>query len=114
MSTRYVNVDRRTPLLLPQDLREWVPDDDMVHFVIEAVEGMSLDRLRINERGTGSEQYPPLSTSNTTTPSSLTICFCCVGYWLPGPHTIRERTKMEVNSSAGRRQVTQGHNPFNR
>lgn len=59
MSTRFVNVDRRTPLLLPQDLREWVPADDMVHFVIEAVEGMNLWKLRVNERGTGSEQYPP-------------------------------------------------------
>lgn len=59
MSTRFVNVDRRTPLLLPPDLREWVPGDDMVHFVIEAVEGMGQGRLRVNERGTGSEQYPP-------------------------------------------------------
>ena len=59
MSTRLVNVDRRTPLLLPPDLRDWIPQDDMVHFVIEAVEGMSLAKLKVNERGTGSEQYPP-------------------------------------------------------
>jgi transposase len=31
----------------------------MVHFVIEAVEGMNLANLKVNERGTGSEQYPP-------------------------------------------------------
>ena len=31
----------------------------MVHFVIEAVEGMNLSKLRVNERGTGSKQYPP-------------------------------------------------------
>jgi transposase len=54
-----VNVDRRTPLLLPPDLRDWISADDMVHFVIEAVDGMSLSSLRVNERGTGSEQYPP-------------------------------------------------------
>ncbi len=46
-------------MLLPPDLREWVPEDDMVHFVIEAVEGMTLPALKINRRGSGSEQYPP-------------------------------------------------------
>jgi len=59
MSARLKNIDRRTPLLLPPDLRDWIPSDDMVHFVIEAVEGMNLATLKVNERGTGSEQYPP-------------------------------------------------------
>ncbi len=59
MSTRLVNVDRQTPLLLPPDLRDWIPSDDMVHFIIEAVEGMNLAKLKVNDRGTGSEQYPP-------------------------------------------------------
>jgi len=54
-----VNVDRSTPMLLPPDLREWVSDDDMVHFVIESVDGMPLSALKINRRGTGSAQYPP-------------------------------------------------------
>lgn len=36
--TKFVNVDRTTPMLLPVDLREWVPEDDLVHFVIEGVE----------------------------------------------------------------------------
>ncbi len=44
---------------LPPDLREWVPEDDMVHFVIEAVEGMTLPALKINRRGSGAEQYTP-------------------------------------------------------
>jgi len=30
-----------------------------VHFVIEAVEGMHLGTLKVNRRGSGSEQYPP-------------------------------------------------------
>ena len=46
-------------MLLPPDLRDWIPEDDMVHFVIQAVEGANLPSLRVNERGTGSEQYPP-------------------------------------------------------
>ena len=59
MNPRMVNVDRQTPMLLPPDLREWVPADDMVHFVIEAVESMGLSTLTFNRSGSGSEQYPP-------------------------------------------------------
>lgn len=44
---------------MPPDLRQWVPDDDLVHFVIEAVNGMVLPSLKVNRRGTGSAQYPP-------------------------------------------------------
>jgi len=59
MAERFVNVDRHSPMLLPPDLREWVPEDDLVHFVISAVDAMRLPSLRINERGAGSPQYPP-------------------------------------------------------
>ena len=59
MSANFVNVDRRTPLLMPPDMRDWVPGDDLVHFVVEAVEGMDLRSLRVNHRGSGSPQYPP-------------------------------------------------------
>src|SRR5215212_7884430 len=59
MARNFVNVDRRTPLLLPVDLREWVPPEDIAHFVIEVVEGVDLRSARVNERGSGSAQYPP-------------------------------------------------------
>ncbi len=35
MSATYIIIDRKTPMLLPPDLREWVASDDMVHFVIK-------------------------------------------------------------------------------
>ena len=47
MGARFVSVDRETPMLLPPlppDLRDWVPEDDLVHFVIEAVERLPLER----------------------------------------------------------------------
>jgi transposase len=59
MADRLVNVDRRTAMLLPVDLREWVPEDDIVHFVIESVDSMNLSSASVNKRGSGSEQYPP-------------------------------------------------------
>jgi len=48
-------------MLLPPDLRDWVPEDDLVHFVIEAIERMPMtdDSFHINHRGTGSRQYSP-------------------------------------------------------
>ncbi|CAB4244001.1 transposase [Methylacidimicrobium sp. AP8] len=59
MAERFVTVDRMTPMLLPEDLRDWVEEDDLVHFVIEAVERMDLRGFRVNVRGTGDAQYPP-------------------------------------------------------
>jgi transposase len=59
MSTRFVNIDRNTPFLLPPDLRDWVPENDLVHLVLEAVNLVPLEQFRFNARGSGSEQYPP-------------------------------------------------------
>ena len=59
MATRFVNLDRQTPMFLPCDLREWVPQGHIVHFILDAVEQISTGHFHVNHRGTGSEQYPP-------------------------------------------------------
>jgi transposase len=59
MPARFVNVDRQTPMFLPCDLRDWLPADHIVHFILDAVEQLSLNHFHVNVRGTGSEQYPP-------------------------------------------------------
>jgi transposase len=59
MAARFVNLDRQTPMFLPCDLREWVPQDHIVHFILEAVEPIPTAHFQVNERGTGNEQYPP-------------------------------------------------------
>jgi transposase len=59
MAHRFKNADRNTPMLLPPDLREWVAEDDLVHFVIEAVERLPLSSFLVNHRGSGDEQYSP-------------------------------------------------------
>lgn len=59
MAARYIIVDHDTPLLLPPDLREWVPENHLVHFVMDAVEQLDLGAAKVNERGTGDAQYPP-------------------------------------------------------
>jgi len=59
MAARFVNVDRETILLLPPDMRQWVPENHLVHFVIDAVAQLDVSAAAVNERGTGDEQYPP-------------------------------------------------------
>jgi len=59
MAARFVNIDYDTPLILPPNLRDWVPAGHLAHFILEAVAEMDLRRIKVNERGTGSEQYPP-------------------------------------------------------
>lgn len=59
MAHRFKNLDRRTPMLLPPDLRDWVAEDDWVHFVISAVERLSLGSFAVNHKGCGDAQYPP-------------------------------------------------------
>jgi transposase len=56
---RFRDVNRTQQFLLPPDMGEWVPEDDLVHFVIEAAERVEISAFKVNWRGTGSEQYHP-------------------------------------------------------
>ena len=59
MAARFVNIDRETPLLLPPDMREWVGEGHLVHFILDAVGELDLRAAKVNARGCGSKQYPP-------------------------------------------------------
>ena len=59
MSERLVNIDRETPMLFPEDMRKWLPENHLVHFVVDAVNQIGVSAFKINKRGTGDEQYPP-------------------------------------------------------
>jgi len=59
MAARLKTLDRNTPMLLPPDLRDWVRDDHIVHFLIDAVDRLPAEDFHFNRRGTGDEQYPP-------------------------------------------------------
>ena len=59
MACRLKTLDRDTPMLLPPDLRSWVPENHIVHFLIEAVDRLPKRMFRYNHRGSGSAQYPP-------------------------------------------------------
>jgi hypothetical protein len=46
MAQRFKTIDRNTPVLLPPDLRDWVAQDDLLHFVIHAVGAAAVVSLR--------------------------------------------------------------------
>src|SRR5580698_3352317 len=57
--TTYVPFDRDQPFLLPPDLKDWLPDDDIAHFIVAAVERVRLGTFHTNPRGGGKPQYHP-------------------------------------------------------
>jgi len=59
MSERFVNIDRETPMLFPEDMRSWLPENHLVHFVVDAVNQIGVSGFKVNKRGCGDEQYPP-------------------------------------------------------
>ena len=53
--------DRETPFFFPLDMRDWIPKDHIVHFIIDAVEAISLKvDYHLNKRGSGSKQLDPM------------------------------------------------------
>ena len=88
MPARFVNVDRQTPMFLPCDLREWLPTDHIVHFILDAVEQLPLNHFHVNARGTGSEQYPPAMM--------LALLIYCYATGRFGSRTIEAATVSDV------------------
>ncbi|MEK7681930.1 MAG: transposase, partial [Chloroflexota bacterium] len=88
MPARFVNLDRQTPMLLPCDLRDWLPADHLVHFILDAVEQIPTAHFRVNHRGTGSEQYPPTMM--------LALLIYCYATGRFGSRTIEAATHSDV------------------
>ena len=57
--TNFRSYDRSQRLLLPPDLNEWVADDDLAHFVIEAAERVDMHSFHVSRTGSGKAQYHP-------------------------------------------------------
>jgi transposase len=88
MPARLVNIDRQTPMFLPCDLCEWVPADHIVHFILDAVEQIPTAHFHVNDRGTGSEQYPP--------GMMLALLIYCYATGRFGSRTIEAATHIDV------------------
>jgi hypothetical protein len=43
MAQNFLTSDRNQPLLLPPDLRDWLPEDHLAWFVIKAIDELDLE-----------------------------------------------------------------------
>ena len=75
-------------MFLPCDLREWLPADHLVHFLLDAVEQIPAGHFHVNQRGTGSEQYPPTMM--------LALLIYCYATGRFGSRTIEAATHSDV------------------
>ena len=75
-------------MFLPCDLREWVPEDHIVHFILDAVEQIPTAHFQVNDRGTGSEQYSPTMM--------LALLIYCYATGRFGSRTIEAATYSDV------------------
>ena len=57
--TTFVPVDRSQAFPLPPDLKDWLPEDDLAHFIVAAVERVGLDAFKVNAQAGGKPQYHP-------------------------------------------------------
>jgi transposase len=57
--TTYVSFDRDQPFLLPPELNDWLPQDDIAHFIVAAAERVRLGAFHSNPQPGGKPQYHP-------------------------------------------------------
>ena len=55
----FIPFNRDQAFLLPPDLKSWLPDDDLAHFVVAAVERVPLVAFEVPGRTGGKPQYHP-------------------------------------------------------
>ena len=88
---KFLQRDQSQQYLLPPDLRDWLPEDDLAHFVIEAVERVPMESFRVNERGTGSAQYHPRTM--------LALLVYCYANGIFGSRRIERATYRDIGVS---------------
>ncbi len=55
----FVPCERDQAFLLPPDMKDWLPDDDLAHFVIAAADRVPMTAFQVNDRNSGRPQYHP-------------------------------------------------------
>jgi transposase len=55
----FIPFNRDQAFLLPPDLKLWLPEDDLAHFIVAAVERVPLGSFEVAARAGGKPQYHP-------------------------------------------------------
>ena len=85
---KFVERDHSQLYLLPPDIRDWVPEDDLAHFVLEAVDRVPTGAFQADERGTGSAQYHPRTM--------LALLIYCYANGIFGSRRIERATRRDL------------------
>ena len=57
--SKFISDDRSQSFLLPPDLRDWLPADDMAHFILAACERVDMSAFKVGAGIEGRLQYHP-------------------------------------------------------
>ena len=58
MSHKFIEIDRSEPIALPDNLEEWLNDDDLAIFIVDVVEQLDIGRIENAYKGGGSKGNP--------------------------------------------------------
>ena len=59
MSHKFIEIDRSEPISLPDNLEEWLNDDDLAIFIVDIVEQLDTSTIENAYKHGGSKGYPP-------------------------------------------------------
>ena len=59
MSDKFIEIDRSEPIVLPDNLVEWLNDDDLAIFIVDVVEKLDTRAIENTYKCGGSKGYPP-------------------------------------------------------
>jgi len=59
MSGKFIEIDRSEPITLPDNLEDWLNDNDLAIFIVDIVENLDTSTIENAYRGGGSSAYPP-------------------------------------------------------
>ena len=59
MKSKFINIDRTEPVILPDNLEDWLDNNDLAIFIVDVVEKLDTSAIENAYRGGGSAAYPP-------------------------------------------------------
>ncbi|MDP8942571.1 MAG: hypothetical protein M3N16_00375 [Actinomycetota bacterium] len=102
MAQNFLPCDREQELLLPPTLREWLPDDHLAWFVLDAVAGLDLEPFYASYRrdGWGAAAHEP----------GMMVALLVYAYAI-GERSSGVANRWVVAAEAGRAALTQASGP---
>jgi len=59
MSNHFIDIDRDQPIILPNNLENWLDENDLARFIVDVVEQLDTSAIENAYSGGGSAPYPP-------------------------------------------------------